>query len=77
MNLTLRACPSPAFALPLPCLCPAFAGRQAAGRECFYNEATNVQRISKQSIYYYSVKLRITFPTCQSVNTQARAKSLR
>jgi len=31
MNLTLRACPSPAYALPLPCLCRQAGGRQAAG----------------------------------------------
>jgi len=46
MNLTLRACLCPAFALPLPCLCRQ-AGREAAGRQgggrqagsTFYEEA--------------------------------------
>jgi len=43
MNLTLRACLCPAFALPLPCLCRQASGRQAAGRRqagsTFYEEA--------------------------------------
>jgi len=49
MNLTLRACPSPAFALPLPCLCRQAGGRHG-GRQGVFLQRSNQRTADFEAI---------------------------